>query len=105
MIIHALILIMLISRIPVVIDCSHMYHLDYTAAAQFTEMMKEFSSRQQEIFWLSPNMRVADTIKSVAGDLFIRINSPHQVNNKYRVLYTYLWKPSLFVQFCYSKIN
>ena len=68
-----------IFRIPVVIDCSHMYHLDYTAAAQFSDMMQEFSSRQQEIFWLSPNMRVSQTLKSVAGDMFIRISSPHQV--------------------------
>jgi len=66
-------------RIPVVIDCSHMYHLDYTAAAQFSDMMQEFSSRQQEIFWLSPNMRVSQTLKSVAGDMFIRISSPHQI--------------------------
>merc|ERR1712130_456741 len=66
-------------RIPVVIDCSHMYHLDYTAAAQFTDMMQEFSSRQQEIFWLSPNMRVSQTLKSVAGDMFIRISNPHEI--------------------------
>ena len=66
-------------RMPVIVDCSHMYHLDYTAASQFTDMMKEFSSRQQMIFWMSPNMRVSDTMRSVAGDLFVRIDSPHQV--------------------------
>ena len=32
---------------PVVVDCSHMYHVDYTAATQFTDMLTEFSSRQQ----------------------------------------------------------
>ena len=36
-----------VSRMPVVVDCSHMYHVDYTAAAQFTDMLTEFSSRQQ----------------------------------------------------------
>ena len=72
-------------RIPVVVDCSHVYHLDYTAAAQFTDMMKEFSSRQQEIFWLSPNQRVSTTLRSVAGNMFVQINSPHQVSDVMRV--------------------
>lgn len=67
------------STIPVVVDCQHLLALDYTAAAQFSDMLDEFSSRQQPFFWLCPNDRVAHTIKAVAGDLFVRISGAHQV--------------------------
>ena len=65
--------------IPVVVDCDHLYNIDYTAAAQFSDMLTEFSSRQQPIFWLRPNQNVANTVKAVAGDLFVAISGAHQV--------------------------
>lgn len=65
--------------LPVVIDCSHIYQVDYTAAKGFNAMLEDFSSRQQEVFWLSCNKSVANTISAIAGDLFIQISSPHQV--------------------------
>jgi len=65
--------------LPVVIDCSHIYQVDYTAAKGFKAMLGDFSSRQQEVFWLSCNSSVATTISAIAGDLFIQIRGPHQV--------------------------
>ena len=62
-----------------VIDCSHIYQVDYTAAKGFKAMLGDFSSRQQEVFWLSCNSSVAATISAIAGDLFIQIRGPHQV--------------------------
>eukprot|EP00090_Calanus_glacialis_P015453 TRINITY_DN24401_c0_g1_i1.p1 TRINITY_DN24401_c0_g1~~TRINITY_DN24401_c0_g1_i1.p1 ORF type:complete len:653 (-),score=122.04 TRINITY_DN24401_c0_g1_i1:57-2015(-) len=64
---------------PVVIDCSHIYQVDYTAAKGFNAMLGDFSSRQQEVFWLSCNSSVANTISAIAGDLFVQIKGPHQV--------------------------
>ena len=64
---------------PVVVDCDHLHNLDYTAAAQFSDMLAEFSSRQQPIFWLRPNQSVSHTVRAVAGDLFIAITGAHQV--------------------------
>ena len=66
-------------NIPVVVDCDHLVNIDYTAAAQLSDMMAEFSSRQQPIFWLRPHSRVANTVRAVAGDLFVAINGAHQV--------------------------
>ena len=65
--------------LPVVIDCSHIYQVDYTAAKGFNAMLGDFSSRQQEVFWLSCNTSVANTISAIAGDLFVQITGPHQV--------------------------
>eukprot|EP00092_Neocalanus_flemingeri_P034435 GFUD01037444.1.p1 GENE.GFUD01037444.1~~GFUD01037444.1.p1 ORF type:complete len:657 (+),score=135.37 GFUD01037444.1:71-2041(+) len=65
--------------LPVVINCSHIYQVDYTAAKGFNAMLGDFSSRQQEVFWLSCNKSVADTISAIAGDLFVQIDGPHQV--------------------------
>ena len=67
------------SNIPVVVDCDHLGNIDYTAAAQLTDMMAEFSSRQQPIFWLRPSSGVANTVRAVAGDLFVPITGAHQV--------------------------
>ena len=66
-------------NIPVVVDCDHLVNIDYTAAAQLSDMMAEFSSRQQPIFWLRPHSRVANTVRAVAGDLFVPISGAHQV--------------------------
>ena len=67
------------TNIPVVVDCDHLVNIDYTAAAQLSDMMAEFSSRQQSIFWLRPSSRVASTVRAVAGDLFVPITGAHQV--------------------------
>lgn len=66
-------------NIPVVLDCAHLVNIDYTAAAQLSDMMAEFSSRQQPIFWLCPSYRVSHTVRAVAGDLFVPITGAHQV--------------------------
>ena len=67
------------TNIPVVVDCDHLVNIDYTAAAQLSDMMAEFASRQQPIFWLRPDSRVANTVRAVAGDLFVTITGAHQV--------------------------
>ena len=67
------------SNIPVVVDCAHLVNVDYTAAAQLSDMMAEFNSRQQPIYWLSPSSRVSNTVRAVAGDLFVPISGAHQV--------------------------
>ena len=38
--------------LPVVVDCSHIESLDYTAAAQFKDLLADLHSRQQQVFWL-----------------------------------------------------
>ena len=47
-------------------------------------MLDDFSSRQQKVFWLSCLPTVSATIKEVAGELFIRIDAPHQIMEDHR---------------------
>ena len=62
-----------------VIDCCHVYQVDYTAAKGFKAMLEDFRSQQQEVFWLHCNSSVANTISAVAGELFVQIKDPRKL--------------------------
>ena len=53
--------------------------IDFTAAKGFKAMLEDFSSRKQQVFWVSCKTSVADSLKSVAGSLFVQINNPEEI--------------------------
>jgi len=65
--------------LPVVVDCSHIESLDYTAAAQFKDLLADLHSRQQQVFWLRPSSEVAATLRPLAGELLVVITAVEQV--------------------------
>lgn len=40
-------------KIPVVLDCSHIYGTDYTAATVVESVLKDFASREQLLFFFN----------------------------------------------------
>ena len=67
------------SKLPVVIDCLHINNTDFTAAKGFKAMLTDFSSREQEVFWLNPGPEVHRVLYSVAGAAYKTISSPEDL--------------------------
>lgn len=55
--------------IPIVIDCTHVYGVDYTAAKVIESLTKDFKSRNQPLFFynLKPNV----------NSVFVGLNLPY----------------------------
>ncbi|XP_015838459.1 sodium-independent sulfate anion transporter isoform X2 [Tribolium castaneum] len=53
-------------KIPVVIDCSHIYGADYTAATVIESLTKDFKTRQQPLFFYN--------LKSSVSSVFVGLN-------------------------------
>jgi len=67
------------SELPVVIDCEHISHADFTAANSFTSMLDDFKARGQPVYWLNPKRKFAATLSSAAGEEFHVISDPREL--------------------------
>ncbi|XP_023344261.1 sodium-independent sulfate anion transporter [Eurytemora carolleeae] len=57
-------------EIPVVIDCSKINNVDFTAAEGFHAMIADMGKRNTEIYWLNPSPSAAHTLRVIAKDHF-----------------------------------
>ena len=66
------------SSTPVVIDCSMIDAVDFTAAKGMKAMLEDYARREQKVLWLNMEEGVENTIKSVCNiDI---ISNLHQLN-------------------------
>ena len=72
------------SKMPVVIDCSHISQADFTAAEGFHAMLGDFKKRHQSVYWLAINPCVIHTLRAIAGDNLKLINGPIELACKSR---------------------
>jgi len=70
------------SGLPVVVDCSHMYQIDYTAAQGFSSMLDDFTARAQAVYWDSCSKEVASTLQGVSSEKFILIKGVHMIDTE-----------------------
>lgn len=56
---------------PVVIDCTHIYGADYTAAKAIEILLQDFQSRNQPIFFLNLKPSVAEVFEGADLDFHI----------------------------------
>ncbi|KAL9898449.1 sodium-independent sulfate anion transporter [Glossina fuscipes fuscipes] len=59
------------STLPVVIDCTHIYGADYTAAKVVSTMIGDFEDRQQKLYFFNLQPRVAQVFESLHKDLTV----------------------------------
>lgn len=59
------------STLPVVIDCTHIYGADYTAAKVVSTMIGDFEARQQKLYFFNLQPRVAQVFESLHKDLTV----------------------------------
>ncbi|EDW67582.1 sodium-independent sulfate anion transporter [Drosophila virilis] len=57
------------STLPVVIDCTHIYGADFTAAKVISTMVMDFAQRQQPLFFYNLQPRVAQVFEGLNKDL------------------------------------
>ncbi|XP_030370052.1 sodium-independent sulfate anion transporter [Scaptodrosophila lebanonensis] len=57
------------STLPVVIDCTHIYGADFTAAKVISTMVTDFAQRQQPLFFYNLQSRVAQVFEGLNKDL------------------------------------
>lgn len=63
------------SNIPVVIDCSHIYGADYTAATAIDTMIKDFRTRQQRIYFYNLKPSILHVFEGVHNDVNVYYDS------------------------------
>ncbi|XP_017142152.1 sodium-independent sulfate anion transporter [Drosophila miranda] len=59
------------STLPVVIDCTHIYGADFTAAKVISTMVMDFAQRQQPLFFYNLQPRVAQVFEGLNKDLVV----------------------------------
>lgn len=59
------------SQVPVVIDCTHIYGADYTAATVIETLVDDFSARQQMLIFYNLKPSVGQVFEGVDTDLNI----------------------------------
>lgn len=57
--------------LPVVIDCSHIYGADYTAATAIEALTKDFAARQQLLYFYNLKPSVSTVFEGLAHKDFI----------------------------------
>lgn len=57
------------STLPVVIDCTHIYGADFTAAKVVSTMIDDFESRQQKLYFFNLQSRVAQVFEGLNNNL------------------------------------
>lgn len=72
------------SKMPVVIDCSHISQTDFTAAEGFDAMISDFKKRHQPVYWLATNPGVIHTLRAITGDNLKLITGPIELTNNRR---------------------
>ncbi|XP_076633194.1 epidermal stripes and patches [Colletes latitarsis] len=69
---------------PVVIDCSHIYGADFTAAIVIETLIKDFALRGQPLFFYNLKPSVHAVFESVASTDFVVYNSQEKLDNLLR---------------------
>lgn len=59
------------TQVPVVIDCSHIYGADYTAATVIETLVADFSARQQLLLFYNLKPSVGQIFESDASELYV----------------------------------
>lgn len=59
------------SDLPVVIDCSHVYGVDFSAASVIETLCNDFKNRRQQIFFYNLTPRVLEVFEGIGCDNFI----------------------------------
>ncbi|XP_037812319.1 sodium-independent sulfate anion transporter [Lucilia sericata] len=59
------------STLPVVIDCTHIYGADYTAAKVVSTMIDDFETRQQKLYFYNLQPRVAEVFEGINNNLVV----------------------------------
>lgn len=59
------------TQVPVVIDCSHIYGADYTAATVIETLVADFSARQQLLLFYNLKPSVGQVFESDASVLYV----------------------------------
>lgn len=67
--------------IPVVIDCSHIYGADYTAATVIKILIKDFESRQQSLFFFNLKPSVCAVFEGLTPKGFQAFYNPSDVDH------------------------
>lgn len=57
------------TTLPVVVDCTHIYGADYTAAKVVATMIQDFESRKQKIYFYNLKLSVAQVFGGVTPDI------------------------------------
>lgn len=57
------------TTLPVVVDCTHIYGADYTAAKVVATMIQDFESRKQKIYFYNLKLSVAQVFEGVSSDI------------------------------------
>ena len=78
------------SRMPLVLDCSHISTADFTAAKGFKAMISDFRSRSQPIIFFNTASSVVDTFLGVNIEEFVVVHSVEEMNNHLRSEYRFL---------------
>ncbi|XP_065371265.1 sodium-independent sulfate anion transporter [Calliphora vicina] len=59
------------STLPVVIDCTHIYGADFTAAKVVSTMIDDFETRQQKLYFYNLQPRVAEVFEGINNNLVV----------------------------------
>lgn len=57
------------STLPVVLDCTHIYGADYTAAKVVSTMIGDFEARSQKLYFYNLQSRVAEVFEGLHKDI------------------------------------
>ncbi len=72
------------SRMPLVLDCSHISSADFTAARGFKAMISDFRSRGQPIIFFNTASSVVDTFLGVNIEEFVVVHSVEEMTQHLR---------------------
>lgn len=60
------------SQVPVVIDCTHIYGADYTAATVIETLVTDFTLRQQSLIFYNLKPSVGQVFEGIETDLHVQ---------------------------------
>ena len=72
------------SRLPLVLDCSHISTADFTAANGFKSMISDFRRRNQPIIFYNTSPSVVDTFLGVNIEEFVVVHSLDELHEHLR---------------------
>ena len=75
------------SKLPLVLDCSHISTADFTAAKGFKAMITDFKRRNQQIIFYNTSPSVIDTFLGVNMEEFVMVCSVEEINEHLRGLF------------------
>lgn len=63
------------SKVPLVLDCSHIYGADYTAATVIESLVSDFNSRQQLLIFYNLKPSVGQVFEGIDTDINVVYDS------------------------------